>query len=249
MLLLLFSIAPVLSAPQVLSQTFTTVTSVATNRLTYTNAQTTAVSSNTETTTTRSIASYMWTEAGIGSYNCNLDWFSFYATAGQSVGGNIAADQPYSMTIYILSDQQFTAWRQSKWCDPQTPPGTGSEWSAGSDTDHITQTEVQWTPKTSGKYWVLVETYSNKDVVVTARLSTQNPQTTTIILYATSFSTTVYSLTQTLTSVIVQQPPTSSPSGLLGIPGFQFEAIILGALLGFGLLLIRHKSNLHHENQ
>jgi hypothetical protein len=178
----------------------------------------------------------MWTQSGVGVHYCWITDYHFEAEAGQTVTGTIIADQHDTLAVYLLSDQQYATWSKAhpNYCDPANN-NVDVLWYAGSNS-RVTQANVQYIVKESGKYWFLVETYSSKEVVITLNLSTQYGQTTTMVLYSTLFSTAVYPFTQTATSVMTQQLPQSplnfGSSGML-MPATGIVIVILLALIGY----------------
>jgi hypothetical protein len=237
-LLLSFSIIPVLLSPQTFGQAYTTVTTQMTtvNFVTNVNTQTIPISSYEVTTTEQTVLSEIWTQSGVGVHYCWITYYDFEAEAGQTVTGTIIADQHDTLAVYLLSDQQYATWSKAhpNYCNP-ADNNVDVLWYAGSNS-RVTQANVQYIVKESGKYWFLVETYSSKEVVITLNLSTQYGQTTTMVLYSTLFSTAVYPFTQTATSVMTQQLPQSplnfGSSGML-MPATGIVIVILLALIGY----------------
>lgn len=214
-LLLSFSVVSSLLGAVAYSQALTTMTTTTTavTLLSNTNTQSTPLATYATTNSFQSIVvSTSWIRNGVDPRHCLTDYFSFVGHVGQSVSGTISANQDDSLTVYLLSDAQFSAWRSSNYCDPGQA-GIGVQWFVGSDSSHVKTATVSWTSPADGKYWFLVETFSNKSVVISMSLSTQGLQTSTVVLYSTVFSIAVYSLTQTYTSELVQQLQQQAAAG------------------------------------
>jgi len=155
--------------------------------------------------------------------------------------GSITADQKNTLVVYILSDAQYKAWRAGKTCNPDN--AQGSVWQAGSAGygNQLTTANVDWTPLVTGTYWILAQTYSSADVVLTVNLNSQFGQIRTVMLYSTLFSTTVYALTQTLSSVMAQQLPQSQPNNGLSGMALPLGIIVIVVLVLIGYLAVRRR--------
>jgi len=162
------------------------------------------VSSQTLTTLGEQPIYYQWTLGG-DSQHCINQWFAFSADPGDTVTGTITASQQ-AMVVYLLSDQQNTAWGNQHNCDPRNS-GIGVQRAWGSNSAQISSAQVNWTPSVSDRYWFVVETFSGNPVTVTVNLSAQVSVTTTAIAYFTQYSSGIQYNTQTFTSAVVQAIP------------------------------------------
>ena len=153
--------------------TTTTAINVDTNPL----ASIIPTTSNLYATSTYVSVTYVWTLSG-DSQHCINHWFPFQANPGDTISGTITTNSA-SMVVYILSDQQYTAWRDQQHCNPEDS-GTGIESVTGSyPYGLLQQAGIDWTATIAGKYWVVVETFSGLSEVVTVNLTELTSGTTT----------------------------------------------------------------------
>jgi len=204
-----------------------TTQTTTTSSETYTLSSLSPTSSYTITTASQQSIYYLWT-LGNDSQHCINDEFSFHADPGQAAIGTIAADKP-RMAVYLLSDEQNTAWGNQGYCDP-AESGIGIQWSSGGEMTQ--QANIRWTATKAGEYWFVIETFSGAPVVVTVNITIQTPLTTTQALYSTQYSTGNSYFSQTFTSVIVQEIlPLGGRANLIIAVGI--VSLVAVALLGF----------------
>ncbi len=171
-ILLLLAVVPLVAVvPNVGSQSFTTITnlSTVTTQATFTQASQYAVATTTVTSTiSEGIYDNSFVQKGVGVFYCYIAApISFEATEGQKVQGSIQSSSPNSLVLYILSDSQFNAWRSGKhYCDPTE---TGQSPLVG--TTKVTSYSLDWNVPADGTYWLIIETYSAGDCVVTASVA------------------------------------------------------------------------------
>jgi hypothetical protein len=235
--LLSFSVVTVFCTPQAFSQSYTTLTTSIISVTTESNTISSMipVSSFAVTTTTEESFSYVWTLGG-DSEHCINNWFSFGAAPGDTITGTITAESP-TMVVYLLSDQQYTAWGRGSYCDPRRSTGIGTQWFSDFNTKQAT---VNWTASISGQYWFVIETFSGNNVVVTVNLSKHSAQTSMNVLYTTQYSTEVDTLSRTLALVTAHEV-----ASLLGVsPALIFGVVIVAVLIlvGYAIMMRRRGS-------
>lgn len=143
---------------------------------------------------------------GIGKMFCWIGApISFDALKGQNLKGNITSSNPNSLTIYILSNQQYKIWSSSNKCDP-TDAGTSALVSAGEGyQNQITSYELHWTVPADGTYWLLIENFYGKDSTITASVFKHYTGQVASTLYSTQTSLAVFSATRTVSSAYTQE--------------------------------------------
>lgn len=101
----------------------------------------------------------VWTMTG-DSFHCSNEGFAFVAAPGDTITGTIVSTNP-SMIVYILTEQELSAWEAGNSCDPrQDNPPVGVQWADGSRTNLLQQVNLDWTAPVAGQYFLLVETFS-----------------------------------------------------------------------------------------
>ena len=165
----IFVIGLTLSLPlyPVASQSVTLVTSTATvvSMESYTYTSVIPVASYTlGYTTANTRTQYFWTLGG-DSQHCVNNGFAFQANAGDIINGTITAAAIINgsitmylggyVVVYILSDQEFTAWQNQNQCDPRTS-GIGIEYVSTSPNLPYPSLKltfpVDWAAPVSGQY-------------------------------------------------------------------------------------------------
>ena len=218
------------------SYTYTSVIPVASYTLGYTTA-------NTRT-------QYFWTLGG-DSQHCVNNGFAFQANAGDIINGTITAAAIINgsitmylggyVVVYILSDQEFTAWQNQNQCDPRTS-GIGIEYVSTSPNLPYPSLKltfpVDWAAPVSGQYWLLVETFSGTKETVTVDLSAPMRQTAWQFLYSTQYVTEVEGIPQTFTYVEIQS-----------LTPILMVAIVSATLAIVGYLVIRQKKKTPRQAQ
>jgi len=244
----IFVIGLTLSLPlyPVASQSVTLVTSTATvvSTESYTHTSVIPVASYTlGYTTANTRIQYSWTLGG-NSKHCVNDGFAFQANAGDIINGTITEGWVYGgyIVVYLLSDQEFTAWENQAQCDPRAS-GIGIEWVGTTpNLPAIPQVSVDWTAPVSGQFWVLVETFSGTKETVIVDLSAPMRQTAWGFLYFTQYATEVDTFSQTFIYPEV-------PSLLQDLTPILMVAVVLAALAIVGYLVIRQKKKRSHRVQ
>jgi hypothetical protein len=135
------------------------------------------------------------------------------------------------MLVYILTEQEYTAWEGQHLCDPRQS-GIGIEWVSSSGL--IQQASIDWTVPVSDEYWIVVEVFSGQPVTVTANGGIPTTVENAQVVYVTQYGTQVSVLSQTFQTI--EQLP-SSPQGLTPIT----IALVVVALVIVGYLVIRQR--------
>lgn len=125
---------------------------------------------------------------------------SFDANRGQQVQGNLQSSVPNSLTFYLLSDQQYKIWASLRFCDP-SEAGT----SALLSVNKVTSYTLDWAVPADGTYWLVIETYSAGDCLVTTSIAKYYSQAVVSTIYSTQTSLLTLMATKTATSVSTQE--------------------------------------------
>jgi len=248
-MLLIFAIILTVGASSptrlVLSQNYTTFTSFMTsvNQFSFTNTFSTPIQSLTSTSSGQTIligTTYTLTAQNRGF--CLSQDLSFEAQAGQPVTGLVSANQPSSLQVYILSDNDYSKWRNATttYCDP-TDNDIKPQWASPGE-ELLTNVNIQWTPPADGKYWLLPEAFYNGGTdTVTVNLISPTVQIVTSIVFSTSVAESMFATTQVLTSVQIQplsKSLTATESGGLLLP---IAALVVIIVVAIAVMVLRRK--------
>jgi hypothetical protein len=203
-----FSIAAALLAPQALGQVYTTVTGQTTteSQLVYTETQSSADSSHTSNTIIQEpIVSELLTQTGYVS-GCAWRSFSFLTATGEALSGEIPVDEPNTLIVFIISDNDYNLWIQpsNNYCDPTFSGNVVVQWSQGSNELALTRIDVSWTAPSAGRFWLVIETNSYVADIVTANISIQKSYQNAIAVYSTSFLTGTSDIAQVMATQTVE---------------------------------------------
>ncbi len=241
-ILLLLAVVPLLTiVPDAGSQTFSTITNVstATTQATFTQESQYPVATTTVTSTFReSIYDNTLGQGGVGVHQCDVAApIQFNANKGQLIHGGIQSSIPNSLTIYVLSDQQFKVWASRKFCSPEDA-GTSSLVSS----DKVTSYNLDWTVPEDGTYWLIIETYSSDVAVVTATIAKYYSQAVVSTIYSTQNSLLLLTATRTVTSLSTQEIAASSPiEGNTMVFSALAAIIIIGVAVAYFVFSRRRK--------
>lgn len=208
-LFLLMAVPSLAFVPWGTGQSYTTITSLKTNTTQATFTQesrhpVTTVSGTSMFTDTIYDSSFVL--KGTGKLFCWIaSPISFDALKGQNLQVNITSSNPNSLTIYILSNQQYKIWSSSNKCAP-TDAGTSALVSAGEGYEnHITSYALNWTVPADGTYSLLVENFYGKDSTITAAVFRHYTQQVASAVYSTQTSLAVLTATRTASSAYTEE--------------------------------------------
>jgi hypothetical protein len=243
-ILLLLAFIPLLGlVPLSNSQSYTTITnqSTTTTQATFTQASQYPIATTTMTSTAKeSVYDGSFVLKGNGVRYCYVSSrVHFEAMKGQQVLGTIQTSNPNTLTVYLLSDKQYSIWLSNSYCDPSDSGTT----SVLRSSDRVSSYTVNLIVPADGTYTFLIENFSPNDSTVTVSIVKSYPQAITSTIYSTQTSFLVYTATRTLNFASTQElaAPTSLQGDTLIIAVIAVVAIV--ALVVGYVALSKRKQN------
>ena len=229
------------SVPGADSQSYTTVTNVATitTQATFTEMNPTPVMTSTETTnTSQDIYSVSGPVNGAGAHYCMvLQPISFVALKGQEIKGTFQSSAPNSLTLYVLSDANYKIWGVHG-CDPEDE-GASVVLSASQVTSYI----LDWSVAADGTYWLVIETYSTGPSEVTLSFAKYYSQAVEVTSYSIQTSLLTVAAPKTISFTSEQEViPVSTSGGSLQASNLTFAVVAIVVVLGVVAALYFAKS-------
>ena len=214
--LLLITVPLLGLAPEVYSQTVTTITSLntVTTNLTFTEGNLSTVGK--VTTTMSEEATLIATSDTLpglgaqGSQGCNEGHLGpYYANFSQPIVTTLSSNQ--LINFFIMNSTQYTAWNSVTTCDPRQAKGALYIYE---DTQSVV---VNWRAPVNGTYYFVFTTSSFSDAVISFNFGAPTHIVTSYLQYVTLSSFRTAEVTQTLTSFVTSQIGQSSqiPTGLI----------------------------------
>lgn|GEM_PF-4483345 len=231
---ILFSVATI---PSVASQTATTLTSILTTTGLFTSSSysTAVVASTTLTATMAStIISTINTVSVFGISHCSWDLWTITVNPGTSEITGTIGPSSASESFYILNQQQYNDFQTA---NSECGGYQGGEVQVGSLTSAYS---LDWVNPPPGTYYVMFYAppgSSSSPFATPFTLVAISTQEQTSTIYSVATTPVTVPTTQTMTSLEVSQIAASSP--LSSIPGFPWESLLLGFLIGLGILVLK----------
>jgi len=229
--LLLISVPLLGVAPEVYSQTATTITSLntVTTNLTFTEGSLSTVGNVTATKSEEAtLIATSDTLPGLGaqgSQGCNEGHVGpVYANFSQPIVGTLSSNQ--LINFYIMNTTQYAAWNSATTCDPGRAKGALYIYE---DTQSVV---LKWTAPKNGAYYFVFTTSSFSDAVISFNFGAPIHIVTSYLQYVTLTSLRTAEVTQTLTSFVTSQIGQSSqiPTGLI-----EFVLVIIALMSAIAL--------------
>jgi len=208
-LLLLMAVPSLTFVPWGTGQSYTTITSLntLTTQATFTQESQYPITTVSETSMfSDTIYDGSFVVKGTGKLFCWIaSPISFDALKGQNLQGNITSSNPNSLTLYLLSNEQYKIWSSSNKCDP-ADAGTSALISAGEGYENqITSYALNWIVPADGTYWLLIENVYGKESTISASVFKYYTQQVASTVYSTQTSLAVLTATRTASSAYTEE--------------------------------------------
>jgi hypothetical protein len=169
-----------------------------------------------------------------GITHCQWDWWNITVSPATAVITGTIGPSSASESFYILTPAQFSDFQSA---NSECGGYQGGEIEVGSLTAPYS---LNWMNPPPGLYYVMFYVpmgSSSFPVATPFTLVAISSQAQTSTIYSVSAVQVMESVTQTITSLQTSQVTASSP--LAGIPGFPWESILVGFLIGLAILLLK----------
>jgi hypothetical protein len=168
-----------------------------------------------------------------GHAYCNWDYWNLTVNPGTSeITGTIGPDNT-RIGFYIMTQQQYNDFKNSVAGDCAGP------WNGDVVVESLTSAyALNWTNPPPGSYYVVFFNYGSSFPITTPFfLVATSAQEQTSTIYSVAAAGVTVPTTETMTSLQVSQIAASSP--LTSIPGFPWESLLVGFLIGLAILLLK----------
>jgi hypothetical protein len=251
LLIALFALPALGSAPQTESQSLTTITSMVTVTTPYTStfpnvsAETTLVNA-TETSVTTEFTNV--SDTLLGKPPCYPDSFTFSANSSQLISATVKSTQ--GLDVYLISLKDWGVWLVSGLCE--APPKSVQLLFTARNVTSVTvnyrvpqnvqpNTGCSQLPAVTSCYALLFLyfPFSSKAALLTVTINVASTEVyaATTTLYSTSFQQSIYSTIQTITTSTV-----TAEQGFLSQYSLPIVALVaLVAVIGYAFARIRRK--------
>ena len=228
--------------PSVLSQTATTVTSIltTTGAFTWTSFSSTVVGTATiiSNQTSAIISSTTNTVAVMGPNYCTWSYWTISVLPGTSEVTGTIGPSSFRIGFYIMNPQQFGNLRT------EVSASCSGPFTSEVAVESITSTySLDWQNPAAGSYYVVFFNSGGSSFPITTPffLVATSTQEQTSTIYSATGAEVTGPTTQTITSLQTSQLTASSP--FTSIPGFPWESLFVGFLVGLAILILRPRKN------